>query len=57
MRKEIKAVNSLLLRKVPKVYLKYKCHVMQLREKLYPEYITSLGNKTNCKAANNIEFI
>ena len=30
---------------------------MQLREKLYPEYITSLGNKTNCKVANNIEFI
>ena len=30
---------------------------MQLREKLYREYTSSLGNKTNCKAANNIEFI
>ena len=30
---------------------------MQLREKLYPEYITPLGNKTNYKAAKNIEFI
>ena len=31
--------------------------MMQLREKLYPEYTSCLGNKTNCKAANNIEFI
>ena len=30
---------------------------MQLREKLYPEYITPLGNKTNYKAAKNIQFI